>query len=234
VDFERVRLEERMRRVRVLILSRFDYLPAPRTSSPETGTGPGEGKRVPCERCRRSGRVVSSVLRKAIPCTVCNGTGWRRRRKDDPPWDEYVAEQLSTGPKDSRVYTPRELDHEIDKLRQAAAERAGVIRHLRYGFERAHVARDLSGSYRELELALEKLPIGVRPLSDVGLAWISNRMRGTIHVPEWADDELAEQRRLVARSLVEHYGWSVGDVGRALGVSREKVGRWLKRARRAA
>lgn len=220
-----------MRRIEVLLYSRFDYLPQPRNGDAVTNSGPAEGKRVPCERCRRSGRVLDRVHRRMIPCVACAGTGWRRRRGAEPAWDEYTGEPLAESVRTSRVFTSRELDHEIAKLERDELERRGIVAHLRYSWERARLARDHDGSYRELERALERLPYGVSPVSRGGLEWLSAQMPRTIHVPEWANQDLAEARRDVVLACLAE-GRTQREVGRALGVSAEKVGRIAKEARR--
>lgn len=223
-----------MRRVSVLVDSRLDYLPGPQLVSPASQSGPAQGKRVPCERCRRTGKVLDRGIRKMIPCVLCAGTGWRRRRAGDESWDEYTGARLATNG-ETRSMTLREIEHELDRLDRCERERQGRTAHLRYQFERARAARDREGSYRELERVLELrrheqpfLVVATAP----GILWVAVRMRGTVHVPEWAEPELAAAREPVVRELAYVYDWSTGEIGKCLGLSREKVQRILKRHRR--
>lgn len=229
--FEDVRVEERIRRVRALLETRFDYLPGERSSMPETSSGPAEeSKYVPCEACRGRGRVTYRRTGRKLDriCLACDGTGQRRRRKDDPAYDSYVGRVRPGRP---RVMTANEYDDQISRLRELEDLRAGRPQpNERYGWERARVSRDAAGSYRELDRAVHELHRripGCSVYSLGGLIFLQAHMSSTIRLPGRLHEELTPQRINVARDL-HACGWTAGEIGRALGVSRTRVGRWLK------
>jgi hypothetical protein len=227
-----VRLEERIRRVQALLESRFDYLPPVPSTMPVTSSGPAdESKYVPCEPCKGRGRVVYKRTGRRLDriCLACDGTGQRRRRKEDPAFDGYVGRIRPTGGK-PRSMTAREYADTISRLQADADTRSGKTQHERFGWERAREHRDQAGSYVELDRAVNHLrqkmpgqPVG----STIGLLFIQSRMGPTIRLPGVLHEQLTPARKSAAREL-HGYGWTAGEIGRALGVAREKVGRWLK------
>ncbi len=237
LDPASVRREERRRRIRVLLESRFDYLPSTRSTMPVTNSGPaGESKHVPCETCRGRGRLLRKGPRRgtrvSVRCLACDGTGERLRRKADPAYDSYVGELRPEGR--ARVMTAREYDDQIARLRADELARQGRVEHERYGFERAHDARDRSGSYRELDAAVRELQRrapGTRLSSPRAVALLEELMPPSIRVPPWALEQLAQERQPVILDLAA-LGWSAREIGRALGISAEKVRRLLKKGPR--
>jgi hypothetical protein len=234
---ESVRLEERKRRVRALLETRDDYLPGLRSSLPDADHKPALSRTVPCERCNGSGRVRIGKRKPPIIrfCLACGGTGERRRRGADLPYDmnlEPAHRRLSEGR--VRAMNGRELDEELSHLRELEEVRLGVDVH-GYGWERARVARDASGSYLELEQAIRRLrrtnPF-LRLDSEHGLELIAAMMGPTIIVPGSCEAQLALARRDVALELHRRFGWTAGEIGRALGIGRARVGRLLKGPRR--
>lgn len=231
-DFDSVRLDERLRRLRALLETRFDYLPASRSSMPATSSGPAEkSSRVPCETCRGAGRVTFKRAGRKLAriCLACDGTGQRRRRRSDPAYDSYVG---AVRPGKPRVMSAREYDDEIHRLAELADTRRGEIQHEQYGWERARAGRDMAGSYLELDRAVSELRRrmpGAPVLGDQGLRFIASLMPSTIRLPRALHEQLTPERQRVARQL-HASGWTAGQIGRALGIAREKVGRWLKPA----
>lgn len=225
-----VRLEERKRRVAALLASRDDYLPSPRSSLPDADHKPSLSARVPCGVCHGRGRVVKR--KQLVLCIACDGTGQRRRRTGDPAYDmnlEPGQRRLAEGR--AHAMSPREAEEEISRLEADANARRGIERG--YGWERARTARDRNGSYPELDAALAALAARrpeLQPSSDEGLALLASLMGERIRVPVSHERELAEERRRVAVDL-HRRGWSAGEIGRALGLGRLKVGRLLKPAR---
>lgn len=230
-----VRLDERIRRVRALLETRFDYLPGARSTMPATSSGPADqSKYVPCETCRGRGRVIYRRGRRRLDriCMACDGTGDRLRRKDDPAYDSYVG-RPRTGP--VRSMTANEYDDEISRLRELADTRAGKTGHERYGYERARAARDVAGSYLELDQAvavIQRRQPGTKLGSWEALYFLQAMMGPTIRLPGALHAALAEERKEVILQL-GRLGWSAGEIGRALGISRDRIRQVLKVVRPA-
>jgi hypothetical protein len=231
-----VRLEERIRRVVALLESRFDYLPSVPSTMPVTSSGPADdSKYVPCEPCKGRGRVVYKRTGRRLDriCLACDGTGQRRRRKDDPAFDGYVGRTRPTGSK-PRSMTAREYADTISRLQADADTREGKTQHERYGWERARQHRDQAGSYVELDHAVmelrQRMP-GEPVTSTVGLLFIQSRMGPTIRLPGALHASLAEERKAVIQALAFRWNWTAGEIGRVLGVSRDRVRLVLKAVR---
>lgn len=247
-------LEQRVRLVRVLLGSFFDYLPQPQTSSGLVArasvSGPAPGKRVPCTYCRRSGRVP---LRSGSRfCPVCQGSGWRVRRRlnpshpeYEPPWDEYIREPIE----EEQVQHPHAMTRDQLELALARLEDEGDVPD-RFGWERERERYDRRGSYVELALALDRLadewPQGhlhirrlyLRGLSftpstatqfitDVAEEWLAREMRGEIRVPRWLLEETATYRQETVYELAAK-GMSAGAIARRLRLPKLKVQRMLR------
>jgi hypothetical protein len=102
-------------------------------------------------------------------CPVCEGTGWRRRRKADAEWDAYAgievpaqakAEDISIGAIREAVQAERERP-DIGHAALARAERVIEIAERpeseRFGWEVQWERMCANGSYAELVVALEVL-----------------------------------------------------------------------------
>ena len=237
LTFEQVQLQEKIRRVRVLLATKDDYLPQPRGVELASAPGPAPGRRVPCGACRRTGKVVvgRGPTKRLRRCLGCDGTGWRRRRAGELGYDEYLDREgppkpLSSLSGPSRAMDAREVDHELARLHADALRREGVVSHERYGWERGREVRDVAGSYRELERAQQQVARAY-PLVPRGsgrwLELVTLSMRGTIRVPRWAEEELADERRATILALLRSE-WSPRQIGKALGMSKEKVMRIAK------
>lgn len=186
----------------------LDYLPQPRQPSSTLGTLPGlaESKRVPCTACGARGRLrgpgvicascppQTSPLRVAVTreaqalhacyaCPVCEGTGWRRRRKGDPSIDGYAGVEVPAS-KD-----PDDFSLTVGEVRQALQEQKARpeigydalarATHLlnaaerpeteMFGWEAAYERMCKAGSYAELGVALELLRM--RQQSRYSIIW---------------------------------------------------------------
>jgi hypothetical protein len=171
---------------------------------------------------RRTGRQLARI------CLACDGSGQRRRRSGDEPYDGYVGRLHASKP---RVMSAREYELELGRLRDLERTRRGLTTHERYGWERARAARDASGSYPELDRAVHQLRRehpGYPVDSLGGLLYLQARMGRTIRLPASLHEAITPERRSDALSLHRRHGWTAGEIGRAMGVAREKVGRWLK------
>lgn len=109
------------------------------------------------------------VLHGCYPCSVCEGTGWRRRRKSDPEIDGYAAVEVPTTdkPEDISVGAIRKAlaaqkerpEIAFDALARAThlVEAAEEPEQERFGWEVVWERMCKSGSYAELSVALELL-----------------------------------------------------------------------------
>jgi hypothetical protein len=233
----------RMARVRVLLATRNEYVPAP-GSSTRSESGIAASDFVPCPDCEGTGRTH----RGRRPCLVCDGAGRRRRVGDEQPWDFYTGAPVVQHTPALRSMTQHELDVSIARIDALFAEREGVIDHERFGWERARQQRDRSGSYRKLERLLEQLrdvderfvrvlslvhDHGVRDpdgAEEAAVRWLAERMPRAIGVPDWV---LEEEDAEVEREVLSHHGKGLrpSDIAELVGVSRHRVDRILSRAK---
>lgn len=173
---ERQSSEERKKLVRLLLRSRFDYLPGPSSVSLGALPGPAPSRRVPCGACNKTGSVplVHSSLAKRralVPlpatrfCPSCGGSGWRKRNKGEKAWDEYLeapvrdeTQRKQSSPRGFRVDEDiRRLSTEIDRLDRQRQIREGDFKEERYAWEIRRDRQHRQGSYRELGRALGRL-----------------------------------------------------------------------------
>lgn len=241
------RFRRRMDRVRILLETRDDYLPGPRSLELPAEAGVAEGRRVPCE-CRNGRIQKGSQVRL---CLVCNGSAWRLRRAGEPAWDEYVGSRVG-GEETSQLRTMsrQELDETITRLERAELAREDrVAKDDLIGWERGRRARDASGSYEELERSLERLrvlaytarrtldlhygagmPVPERRLELI-IAWLAGDMRGPVRIPLWAWEQETEKLHGQVLELGEA-GLQVSEIASALEMSQRRVKQLL--ARKAA
>jgi hypothetical protein len=241
-------LAERVHKVRLLLVTLNDGYPTVQGSL-DTPSGVAEGRRVPCEDCKRRG-WVRTRSGDAL-CLLCDGAGWRRRRSDEEPWDEYVglptveAAQLPTMPSAPAV------DAILARLADERDEREGRLAGLAYGWERARAAADRRGSYKELRRSLDRMR-GERPgwhrlvvaklvngeprsytraaeaVIELGVVWVARDMRGPVKVPPWVmERERGEQTRNEVAELARD-GMTYGQIAARLGVSRKVVKRRIR------
>jgi hypothetical protein len=157
--------DDRQRRVQLLLQSMDDYLPDPPPSL-RTESGPAPSKRVPCDTCTKTGRVVYETGdRRTRACPSCDGFGWRRRRKGDEAFDEYLGEPVrdaerkgQSAPRTFRLDEDiRRLGSSIDRLEREWGEKRGDISGESFPWETERRRLDRSGSYRELRRVLSEL-----------------------------------------------------------------------------
>lgn len=240
-----------MRRVRILLETRFDYLPQLRIGELHGAVqGPAESRKVPCDTCKETGRVTRGPW--VTRCGDCDGTGLRRRRKDDPAWDEYVeANVAEIRAEDTRTISGgfnlgediKRLDRELHKLRVDEYARAGIVADEEAWVRRLD-AQESHGSYAELrhglrrleglcprlrwavrvvyELAVEADAPLARVLEPLAVAALARFMRGPINIPTEYQEFYAEQKRASITDLLR-LGWKVNRIARELGVPEQKV-----------
>lgn len=165
---------------KVLALGRtlLEYLPQARSPSSALGTSPGlaASRYVPCETCGARGSVSpkgqpcascppllgEKAGRKSAeersrhgcrPCSVCEATGWRKRRKGDPEWDAVARVPIQDQDRKENAQT---LDAKLRHTERLLAlwERPNSVG---YRWEEQRRRMERSGSYRELGEALRKL-----------------------------------------------------------------------------
>lgn len=242
-------LQDRVERVRVLLETLDDYLPGPTSSRLASQPGLAPAKRVPCEFCHRTGRLhYEGDL--VLTCGVCDGTGWRRRRKDDEAWDEYVQAPIAEeGDRKPRVATTAELEAIIARARAAERSRAGDHSHEREAWEVKRERLEREGSYRALRRCLTQLrserPELYAALSldlsglpvdrtgefaarvDAGLAWLAYRMPGRIRIPN-EDSDLHRRRVKSVMECVAAGMRSATSIAKRTGIERAKVKKILE------
>lgn len=241
-------LVERVRKVRLLLVTLNDGYPTPQGSL-DVPSGVAEGRRIPCEDCKRRGWV--RTRQGDVLCLVCDGAGWRRRASVEEPWDEYVG--LPTAEAASLPVMPSAppVDAILARLADEQAEREGRLSGLAYGWERARAAADRRGSYRELRRSLGRMrddrpnwhrlvvaklvndePRSYTPRAELvvelGVVWIARDMRGPVRVPHWViERERADQTRDTVE-LLAHDGLSPAQIAARLGISRKAVKRRIR------
>lgn len=162
---------ERLRRIVLLLQHRLDYLDGAIRIAQSFPSKPGAvpSHKVACG----SARLEAGAWKCSPNCAWCNGTGFRRRLVIDGDatsdergaiFDEYTYayDRADKAGESSqlRVMEAWEVDRELARLRADKRARAGV--HLKtdaYGWEKARERRDRSGSFRELDRALDALSI---------------------------------------------------------------------------
>lgn len=198
-------------RVRILCSTLLDYLPGPKTWSGQLARSanprPVTQDVAPCTLCLGRGRLrhgraclicPSKIRYQGTPgrvdhacyqCDVCDGSGWRKRRRGEEPHDPM------TGLSSSELAVAADAPAPIQRRSHEAnlGEESDPL-------ERSRRARDRSGSYRELERCLEILrdrepwlyelvwhvlvcgePIVLSPAAQAGLengiVWLAREMR---------------------------------------------------------
>jgi len=243
-------LEQRMRQVRVLLDTRFDYLPSVHVTDLGDRPGPAASKRVPCTYCDRTGLTGSRH------CPVCGGVGWRRRRPDDEEWDEYTETpladaQLGVSGLPSVGEEIQRLTTSIDRIQADLDARAGVFDNAeQYGWEKARRSYYRNGSYAELERSLETMaralphlhavllkttaralparPPAREPVAvEIGVAYVAVEMRGPIRVPKWITYERSVKQAPTVKQLAME-GMKAPQIAKRLGLSKSKVKHMLR------
>ena len=138
---------------------------------------------------------------------MCEGAGWRKRRKGDQEWDEMTGQLVATAATKLKPIpmSPARIDAEIGRLQALQVAREGDIDpDEAFGWERQRIRRDQEGSYRELERVLDRMqidwPEGRSTLNSMYLtepavsysattelllvAWVARHMPSAIRVPK--------------------------------------------------
>jgi hypothetical protein len=234
-------LADRVQRVRLLLDTLNDPYPTPRGAL-RPDAGPAPSKYVPCLTCQRQGWLMKRG--RTILCLACDGTGNRRRRSDEEPWDMYLNVPLGDA-----VAVPRE-PMSLRAIEEQVAEQEGRYEALSYGWERLQRAYQAHGSYRELRRCLgwlqrvqprryrlvrtvlvehepRQLTAGAALDLDLGVVAITLRMR-TVRVPPWLMEHRAADERQQTIAALAAEGFGAGAIARKLGISKEVVRRRLK------
>lgn len=233
-------LQEKVRRVKLLLRGLDDYVPSPPSQRLASRPGKSASRRVPCTFCLRSGSVDGRT------CPVCDGHKWRLSRAGDEKWDEYTETKIV--PEGKGSMPSYVMDAEIARLEAEEATRAGKIDHESYGWERARARQERLGSFREVRLHLQRLgrdhpdlhtavrqkyvldfPVhGIdHDMAELGVALIANRMKH-VRVPPWEENAEAQRKERTVRELVAQ-GWNASRIARELRLSKEKVKRMIKK-----
>lgn len=237
-------LAERMRRVALLLDSRYDYLPPVRVTDFGDAPGPAPSRRVPCPDCDARGSVWVKEPGRAPRmrmCQACDGQRWRRRAKGEREYDEYLEAPLD----EARVGVAgvvsveeevRRLTGSIERIQAVLDSKAGYVDHERFGWEKARAVMYRQGSYGELDRAVtvlaSRFPEYKRMLAlrhELALALTAREMRGHVRVPAWLMYERSvSQAPTVARLKAE--GRSSSEVARILRIPKRKAKLLLKAA----
>ena len=198
-------------RVRILCTTLLDYLPGPTTWSGQLARsatpGPVTEKIAPCTVCLGRGRVNAATracllcpsrIRYTGPlrptrehscrwCPACDGAGWRPASRGEEPHDRMTGMPRSELAVAAASPAPIERRHEASELEEGDR------------LELARRARDRSGSYQELERALELMRS--RAPAYYSLVW---------HV--LVNGEPIVLSELTASHLDEAVGWLAGEM----------------------
>lgn len=164
---------DRRHRTILLLESRHDWQPAPRSQCATFGALPGElaTEPVKCRSCHGAGTV--NGRKGPEPCSTCSGAG--RYLVDAYTGARPGSQKI--GEKPTRTETQRRMDAEIQRLRlqlerpseiRTGADLAGMAP---FVWERDRDRHYRHGDYRALDLALEWLA-GVAPERRQLLAWV--------------------------------------------------------------
>jgi len=231
-----VDLSDRVARTRLLLETLNDWVPTPQGAL-RSDSGPAASRYVPCETCRRHGRV--KVRRGYALCLACNGAGWRRREAGDVEWDAYL--EL---PVEHAVALPTMPASRAAHTEPVPPEKES------YSWERARATHDRHGSYKEIRIRLEDLglerpvrhrlvrtvivdkePVTLSPVDDVemnlGVVWIALRMR-SIRVPPWIMERSRAAERRETIQALHADGYSASEIARRTGLSRMVVRRRIR------
>ena len=174
-------MNERARKVEALGGALLDYLPQPRQPSNTLETEPGSSgqfaRRVPCPACGARGRVLAPGVicarcsprtsptrdsklpyrahSNCKPCLACEGSGWRRARAGEEGVDEYLSTSAGGGNR-----KPWEESKDAERRLERTNKLLRLWEHpeeIGFAWEERREAQFRSGSFRELEVALNRL-----------------------------------------------------------------------------
>lgn len=203
-----------MERVRILLRTRNDPYPSPRSLSiPSTPSGPAPSRKRRCPTCDGRGRIRTTTV-----CPVCDGL-------KSIALDSYTGRVSGAETKNPEPMSPERVEAELGRLRTSLRLSEGEIDpNEAYGWERAVERRDRQGSYRELELALQalravdprgldfllwiygtgldvELTAGARKVEERYIAALARVMPSKIRLPHHLARELAERKEELVLAL---------------------------------
>lgn len=185
-------------KVRLLLLSKNDYLPSPRISRVYEGAEPGPqaSSYVPCDTCQQVGRMKNRQpcqlcldnrhdrVHGCSMCPSCDGRGERKRRRGEAQHDTY-----SNLPLEDAVRA-----REDDKLKHAPRTWSGVtyegVDPLEDPVWRRKASYEAQGSYVELERQLEWLNLAHQPRYEMLAHWLDSQAQDGLW---WSWSQEAEQ-----------------------------------------
>jgi len=241
-------LAERVHKVRLLLVTLNDGYPTTQGSL-DVPSGVAEGRRVPCDDCKRRGWIRTRQGDQL--CLVCDGLGWRRRRSPEEPWDEYVGLPTAEAAALPVMPSAPPVDAILARLADEKDEREGRLAGLAYGWERARAAADRRGSYKELRRSLDRMRddrpswhrlIVARLVNDeprtltataemaieLGVVWVALDMRGPVKVPHWVMERERADRARDSIELLLRDGMTPAQIAARLGMSRKAVKRRIR------
>lgn len=237
--------------IRVLLRTRLEYLPG--VQGMRLGAIPGEapGNEVPCEVCHKHGKVKRkrNGWESFSYCPTCKGSGWRKASRGEQTYDPYTREKVTSyeSPNPPSM-TSKQLDSSLERLRNDSAARAGVTRS-EGRLEKARTRRDATGSYADLEKALEWLRGSYPELSrllvmiyDSGLSprlserdrfnesiavnLLSHRLPKRLWLPSWEHRKIRDKRHRQILGLAK-MRLNKDAIAEKVGVSKRYVSRVL-------
>lgn len=236
-------LEERQRKVKLLLETAERYLPDPRGSRTVGGSGFTREHRQSCGDCLANGFVSRD-------CDSCGGRGFTEQHERDP-YDTGEGVAVMGGAEERKRQNERRRDAVLAQLERDAAARDGSFEHERFAWESERQRMHREGSYRELDRCLvalmvksahvaravwlvygpEKLRAASsfdRRLADLGIEWIARTMRGEIHVPGWAEQRVQAKSAKLQIIALAVEGKSVRQIAKVVGVRKAEVKRLIE------
>ena len=227
-----MQLAVKVERVTLLLATLNDPYPTPQGAL-RPDAGPAASRLVPCETCRRTGRIKQAG--RFLLCLACDGAGWRRRETYEPEWDRYLEMPVVEAATMPTMPTPPRREEQPDDP---------------YSWERAIQIHDRHGSYvavrRQLEWLSDAHPprhqlvrsvlvdaeprqvgdIGRRELQ-LGVVMIALRIP-RVRVPHWLMTNGAAQERRQTISALAREGMGAGEIAHRLGIPKKVVRRRLR------
>lgn len=186
-------------KVRLLLLSKDDWIPSPRISRIYEGAEPGPqaSAYVPCDHCESTGRVKNRQacqlcldnrhdrVHGCHMCSSCDGKGERKRRRGEAQHDAYsglpLDEAVRAREDDLLKHAPRRWEGLRDDERLDMSEDPTWRRKAAY---------EAQGSYVDLEHQLEWLSLSHHPRYELLTHWVDSQAQDGLW---WTWSQEAEQ-----------------------------------------